>query len=197
MWSSFVMANILWTILSIPLITLPAATAGLFAFMSARARGIHCDLFGTFFGAMRRLWLKSMLLMIVNMLVGGLIALNISIFPHMNTSSDPLAFIARSVTVFVGLALLLVNMYAWHLLVLFDEVPLSHVLMSSFRLVVAHPWWSLGILITTSVPVLISLLLPRAIFLLGTISSCAFIITWGTWRIIRRHFPDDEPVTEG
>ncbi|HEX2907050.1 MAG TPA: YesL family protein, partial [Phototrophicaceae bacterium] len=56
-WSMFILANLLWALLSIPLITFPAATAGLFATMSRWVRGKPPELFQEFFGGMRRYWL--------------------------------------------------------------------------------------------------------------------------------------------
>jgi uncharacterized membrane protein YesL len=191
-WGTFILANILWAIVSIPLVTLPAATAGLFAVMSKQARGEPVELFHEFFDAMRRLWLKATLLALLDMLVGGLVGFNFLILPQMNIS-DPLVLAARSVTLFGGLALLLLNLYAWVLLVTLD-LSLKALIMSSCQLVFAYPLWSLGVLIAAMMPVLISLLLPQAIFVIATLSSVVLVINWGTWRVIRRHLASVETV---
>lgn len=189
-WGAFILANILWSILSVFIITMPAATAGLFAVMSERVRGKPSDVFRQFFGAVSRLWLKATLLMGINVLVGGLIALNLSIFPRMDMS-DPFAFVARSVTIAVAVATLLVNLYAWSLLVVLD-VPLRSILGAAFKLAFAYPLWSVGVLIAAAVPIMISLVLPQGVFVLATASACVLIINLGTWRIIRRHLPESE-----
>ena len=165
-WGAFILANILWSILSAFIITMPAATAGLFAVMSERARGKPYNVFQQFFGAMTRLWLKATLLMGINILVGGLVALNLSIFPRMDMS-DPFAFVARSVTIAVAAAALLVNLYAWSLLVVLD-VPLRSILAAAFKLAFAYPLWSIGVMIAAAAPIIISLMLPQGVFVLAT-----------------------------
>lgn len=196
-WATFIFSNLLWALFSLPLVTLPAATAGLFDYLSGRARGAPGDLFDVFFGAMRRLWLKATLLVALDVAAGALIALNMSIFPRMDTASDPFAFIARSVTLFVALALLLVNLYAWPLLVLIESMPISRVLRSAFTLAFTNPVWSLGVLAAAAAPILIGLLLPRGILLFGAVSACVWIVNWGTWRIIRRYLPADSDLLKG
>lgn len=191
-WATFVMANILWAILSIPLVTLPAATAGLFAYMSARARGRQPDFFPTFLGAMRRHWRKATAIALLDLLVGGLVALNMLIFPHMDIARDPVAFLARSVTVFVGLALVMINLYVWPLLVLLDTLTLRQIIESSASLVFAHPLWSLGLLIAVGLPVVISLFLPQGIFVVATASLCALLTCMGAWRVIRQHLTPEQ-----
>jgi uncharacterized membrane protein YesL len=189
-WSAFMLANVLWCLFTIPIVTIPAATAGLFEVMSQRARGRQADVLQIFFGAMRRLWLKATLVMLVNLCVAGVLTINIVIFPLMS-STDPLAYLSRSVTLFIGLALLLVNIYVWSLMVVI-EMPLKQLLTASCKLVFAHPLWSLAVLFASAIPIVISLLLPQFVFLLFTFACVAAIITKGTWRIIRRHLPDDE-----
>lgn len=181
------LANILWAILSLPVITLPAATAGLFAYMSERARGRQPDVVSTFFGAARRHWRKATVLACLDLLVGGLVVLNGLIFARMDFTTDPLAFLARSVTLFVALALLLINLYSWALLVLLETMSLRRLIRSAAALVFAHPFWSIGVLTAAALPVLISLLLPQGIFVIATASLCAWIICAGTWRVIREH----------
>ncbi|MBK8027489.1 MAG: YesL family protein [Chloroflexi bacterium] len=186
-WSTFVLANVLWAILSIPLVTLPAATAGLFAFMSERARGRQPDFFRTFMGGMRQHWRKATLLALIDLGVGGLVVANALILPSMDLGADPIAFLARSVTFFVALAALLINLYAWTLLVLLDSLTLRQILASSASLAFAHPVWSMIVLIVTALPVIISLFLPQGIFVLATVSASTLIACAGTWRAIRQH----------
>lgn len=189
-WGAFVLANLLWVILALPLITLPAATAGLFAVMTRRARGQQPELFRVFFGAMRRYWWKALALALADGLLFGLIVLNLSLFPFMS-STDLLAWMSGSVTLMAGVVFLLANLYVWPLLILFDLPPRQLAAMA-LKLVFAHPLESLGVLAATLVPVLISALLPRAVFLFVTAALCAYIICWGTWRVIRPHLSEDE-----
>ena len=189
-WATFVLSNILWVIVCIPIVTIPAATAGLFAVMSALGRGKQPELFHDFFGAMRRLWLKATLIVLGDVVLGGLLLLNGTIFTQMDFG-DPLAFLSRSATVFVAALLLLTNLYLWSLLVLVD-LPLKGLIEASIRLGFAYPLWSLGLLVVVALPVGFSLLLPQGFFVLATVSGCALITTMGTWRVIRRHLPENE-----
>ena len=58
-----VLANLLWSVFAVLIVTLPAATAGLFAVLAPLVRGQDAEIFATFFGTMRRQWLKSTLIM--------------------------------------------------------------------------------------------------------------------------------------
>jgi uncharacterized membrane protein YesL len=187
-WATFVLANLLWSLCAIPIITIPAATAGLFAVASSQIRGKPSSLFEEFFGTMRRLWLKATAIAVLDLLVAGLLAANLLIFQLMRTL-DVMGFLARSVSLFVGLALLLTNLYVWSLMVISD-MPIGQLIETSFVLMFAQPLRSCGVLIVAAIPVAISLLLPRGIFLLVTVSACAFIINRGTWPIIQRYVPE-------
>src|SRR5262249_31797954 len=160
------------------------ATAGLFSVMSKRVRGQQHELFQEFFGAMRRLWLKASIVAVGDLLLGGLLVVNLSIIPMMS-ATDVLANISRSVTLFVGLMALLVNLYLWPLMVV-SEKPIKTLFELSYKLVFLEPLKSVGVLVMAAVPVAVSLLLPRGVWLLLTASCTVLVITWGTWRIIRR-----------
>ena len=186
-WGTFVLANIVWAILSIPVITLPAATAGLFTFMSARARGQQPDFFRTFFEGVMLHWRKATLIAALDVVIGVVIALNLAILPRMEVNTDPIAFLSRSVTVFAVLALLLINLYAWSLMPVLEKLSAWQLITASARLVFTHPLWSLGVLIVAAIPVIFSLLLPQGILVIATASTCALIICKGTWHVIRQH----------
>lgn len=186
-WTTFILSNIVWFIVSIPLVTLPAATVGLFAYMSARVRGRQPDFFRTYFGAVRQHWRKATVIGVIDVVIGGLVILNLSIFPRMDMTADPFAFVARSMTIFVAAAALMLNLYVWSLIVLLEDASLKTLVENAAALVFTHPLWSLGVLIVSPLPTLISLLLPQGIFALATISLTVLIVTMGTWRVIRQH----------
>jgi uncharacterized membrane protein YesL len=189
-WATFVLANLFWVFLSLLIVPIPFATAGLFQVMSMQVRGKQPEFFKDFFGGIRRHWRNALLVGLLDLALGAVIAVNTLVF-IINDSMDPIMIVSRSVTLGMALVLLLVNLYLWSLLVV-AELPLRRIIGMSYRLVVAHPLASIGILLAAALPILVSLVLPAAVFLFVPISVSAYIINWGTWRIIRRYVPEDE-----
>jgi uncharacterized membrane protein YesL len=182
---------LLWVLLSLPLITLPLATAGLFATLAPWGRGKPSEVFRDFFGGIRQHWRSALLIGLIDVLLGGLVAVNFSIFRLMNMA-QAVALVSQSITFFAGLVLLLVNLYVWPLLVTFD-LPLRDLLETCVKLVFAHPFASIGMLLGTLAILLVSIvLLPAAFSLLATFSACAWFISWGAWRVVRGHIAEDE-----
>ncbi len=189
--ATFVLANLLWLVVSIPIITLPAATAGLFAVFSPWVRGKPSEVFSDFFGAMRRHWLKSTLIGVLDAVVGGLTISNFFILRLMDLELLPF-LLFQGVTLIVGLLLLVTNLYIWPLLVIFD-LPLRRLLDTAFRLGLGHLPWSLVLLAGTVLLLALGLVvLPAMISLTVSFSGCALFINWGAWRIIRKYVPAEE-----
>src|SRR5512143_1135267 len=93
--SSVVLPNLLWIFVSLPLVTIPVATAGLFAAISPLVRHKPVEALHSFFGGVRQYWLKSTLIGLADLVVGGLAVLNLSVFARMDTSS-PLTWLSLS-----------------------------------------------------------------------------------------------------
>jgi uncharacterized membrane protein YesL len=187
-WANFALANLLWSLFLIPVVTIPAATAGVFAMMSRQARGKSAQLYEEFFGTMRRVWAKASLIGLINLIVGGLLLLNMWVFQQM-PNLDLVGFLSRSVTLFGGLALVLTNLYVWPLLVV-SEMPLRKLIETAYTLMFSHPLRSCAVLIAAGIPIAIGLMLPRGVLLLVSVSACILIINMGTLPIIRQHVPD-------
>lgn len=188
---TFVLANLLWVLLSIPVITVPLTTAGLFATMSRWVQGQPVEVFRDFFGGMRRHWRKASLMVLLDVLLGGFILVNLSIFQRMNPS-QPLTVLSQSVTLFAAVTAIMVNLYLWPLMVTFEELPLRRLLDTALKLVFAHPLGSVALLFMGAAPLILSLMLPGAFFALATFSTMAFLVSWGAWRIIRRYAPEEQ-----
>ncbi len=187
---TFVLANLFWIIFSIPLVTLPAATAGLFATVSPWVRGKEVEVFRAFLGGMRRFWLKSTLIGLLDLLAVGWVLVNFMIIARMDIA-NPIGWLSRSTSLFVGLAVLMVNVYLWPLLVVFD-LPIRQLIERAVKLAFAHPVWSLGLVLVTALALLLSLTLPAVVTLVVSFSACALLIHWGAWRIIRQYLSDQE-----
>ncbi|MEO8612227.1 MAG: DUF624 domain-containing protein [Chloroflexota bacterium] len=188
--TTFILANMMWVLLALPVITLPLATAGLFAALAPWGRGKSSEVFRDFFGGIREHWRQAMLIGLIDVLLGGLIALDFTIFRLMDMS-QAIALLSQSINFFAALVLLLVNVYVWPLLVTFD-LPFRNLLETSVKLVFAHPLASIGMLLGTIAILFVSTLLPAMFLLLASVSACALFISWGTWRIVRGHIAEDE-----
>jgi uncharacterized membrane protein YesL len=186
------LANLFWVLLSLPVVTMPAATAGLFAATSPWARGKPGELFRDFFDGMRQCWRKSTLIVVGDLLLGGLVVINLSIFRLMGLP-QPLMLMLQSVTLFVGIGTVLVNLYVWPLMVLFD-LTIRDLCSAAFQMVFTYPWRSLLILVAALVPVLLGLVLPAAVVIMVSFSVSALWINWATWQVIRRYVADAELV---
>ena len=69
----------------------------------------------------------------------------------------------------------------------------AELLETALKLAFMHPIASFGILLVVVAILLVSsLFLPQMFLLLASVSACALFISWGTWRVIRRHIADDE-----
>ena len=187
---TFLAANLLWFMLSALIVPLPAATAGLIATFAPWIRGKDTELFSAFFGTMRRQWLKSTVIVLLDAAVGSLIYVNFTALNMM--SLDPLfATFLRGLNILIVYIVLTGNIYLWTLLVLFD-LPLRRLFNVSFRLALGHPFSSLLTLILTLIPLLILVIIPNVIVLLVIFSASALAINWGGWRIIKKYASPEE-----
>lgn len=190
---TFILANLFWVLLAIPIITLPAATAGLFATISPLARGGSSEVFREFFAGLRQYWRTASLVGLIDVLVGGLVILNIIIFRRMG-APQIVAMLSQSVTIFVAVMLILANLYIWPLMVAFDLSP-RDLIMTAIKLVFLHAGWSILMLALALIPFIISLFLPAAALLFGTFSASALLITRAAWWVIRLH-ENDPPLAQ-
>ena len=180
--ASLVIANLLWTFCAMLILPLPAATAALFATIAPLARGRDKEFFSTFFSTMRRQWLKSTVLVLVDVALGGLVLVNLQALETMPLP-ELLVWFLRSLTLLIGLTLVMTNLYLWPLLVLFD-LPLRRLLVVSIQLTLAHPLRSLLTLVLGAAPLLLGLFLPLWLLAVGLVSVSVLAINWGSWKVI-------------
>jgi uncharacterized membrane protein YesL len=189
---TFVIANLLWILLSLPLITMPTMTAALFAVFSRWVRGKDVKVFDTYWEAIRLYWRKSTLVFTLDLIVGALVFTNLSLFSIMERG-NPIVFLSQCLTIMTAVLVLMVNLYVWPLMVMSD-MSVKTLLSTSLRLAVGHLLWSLFLLIAVFSIVTVSYLLPAAVTVLFSASACALLISWGAWRVIRKYVPEHELV---
>jgi uncharacterized membrane protein YesL len=185
-----VLANMLWFVCALPIITLPAATAGLFATLAPLVRGNDPEIFATFFGTMRRQWLKSTVIFAADVVIGVVIAINFSILNIMNPPG-PLFWLFGSIYIFLVVATFMANLYLWPLLVLLD-LRLRRLVTVSVILAFTHPLWSLFTLGLALLPVLLAVFVPLMLSVVVIFSMSVLIANWGAWRIIEKYVTPEE-----
>ena len=189
-WSTPVMANLLWVVLSLPVLTIPLALVGLLAVMFRWMDERDSAVFATFFGTIRRVWLKCYLLAGLNLLLGILVYFNLLLFQVMDMT-DILAFLSRSVTFYFAILLIIFNIYAWTLLAVWDK-PLKHIMKFSLQLLFAQPIWSIIIAIAVITPLIVTTIMPVALFVTVTGAVSAYIACRGTWFVVTKYISPQE-----
>ena len=185
--STIILANLLWILLSAPVITLPAATAGLFAATAPWSRGQTSNLLSDFFGAMRRHWRTSTAVCALDLVIAGIIYVDVMFL----TSADTLwAWIALTVVVLAGEVALMANLYLWPLLVTSD-MSLRALLGTSVRLALGRPIRSVFLTIVALLPFALTWVQPF-LLLVATFSTCTLLINWGAGKVIQQHLQERE-----
>lgn len=188
--STFVVANLLWVICSLPLVTLPAATGALFSVLAPWARGEPTDSpLMVFFGAMRRYWRASTALFGLGLVAGGVGALNLLILSQMGVE-HPLAFLSLGMTLATLLGLVIFNVYAWPLMVT-QELTIRALFRRAARLGIAHPLPALLTALLALVPLVVTLFLPQIFWITVSFAAPVLVINWGAWRVLRRYVDED------
>jgi uncharacterized membrane protein YesL len=184
--SSFAIISLLWVAISMFIVTLPAATAGLFAVCSDWVQGKQSETFARFFGAMRHHAVRATQLVLADILIVGLVRLNTTILPETGLPDIVLGqFIA--ITLSVGLLTLMANIYLWPLLVSYD-IPLRELARIALSLVFRHIRWSIWLLVINALALVSGLLLlPQGLIVLGLSAGCALLISWGSWHILQQY----------
>ena len=178
------LANVLWFLFAVLIVPLPAATAGLFAVLAPLVRNRDAEIFATFFGTMRRQWLKSTVIVAADLVIGGLLVLNFHMLNVIEPGWSVLWFL-RSVYVFVAIATLMVNLYAWPLLVLFN-LPLSDLWRVSSQLAFTYPAWSLVSLGMVLLPLALAMVAPVLFSVVMVASLVVLLANWSAWRVIKQ-----------
>lgn len=188
--SLLILGNLLWVALSLPIVTMPMATIGLFSALSPWVRGKDHDFFKSFFSGMKESWGKSIVIMLLNAVTLALVILNLFILSAMDSLTIVGIFsgvVSLAVASFVGL----LNLYIWPLMVMFDN-SLKNLLALSIKLAFSHLAWSMFLLIVLVGFLGLLFLLPAIITPLISVSICVLWINWGTWRIMRRYIDKNE-----
>ncbi len=194
-WSTPIMANILWALLTAMVITFPVALVGLLGVMFRWATKRSPEVFSVFFGTIRRTWYKAYLAAGLDILGGGFVLLNLRIFELMGTN-NVLVYFSRGVTLSVALLLMLINVYLWTLIAVWDA-PFRRLLKLSVQLVFAQPLWTAGIVVGCGLVVVASIMLPIAVVIVGSGAVMGYILSRGMWTVVTRYvLPSEAPLID-
>ena len=186
---TFLLTNLISAFLLMTGFGAPLGLLGLFAVMNEWAQGRQPEFFRVYLGAVRQRWRAALGLGLLDLLAGGLIAFNISIFPAM--AQDFLTVLSLTMTMSAALVLLMANLHAWSLLTLL-RLPLRATIRLSLLLVFCQPWRSVIMTIAALLPLLASLFLPIAFALILTLSLSSYIAARGVLWALHAQYPREE-----
>ncbi len=111
-------------------------------------------------------------------------------------TSDVLAYFSRGVTFSVAILLVLINVYLWTLIAVWDA-PFRRLLKLSVQLVFAQPLWTVGIVIGCGLVVVASIILPIAVIIVLSGAVMGYILSRGTWIVVTKYvLPSEVPLID-
>jgi uncharacterized membrane protein YesL len=145
-----VLANVVWLLLSLPIVTWPAATAGLFSLvrrvieeeLAVASRDAHIH---DFWEGFRRYWTNSSLLAIIDLSGLGIIAVALVFYGR--SGLEPLRWLVGPIGL-IGLVWLTAQLYLYPLLLQRPERPVWVILREALLLALGYPLFSLSLLLT-------------------------------------------------
>lgn len=185
--SAVVLGSLVWLFCSLPLVTLPLATAGLYAVAAEATRGLEFNLLGVFWQAARSRWLRALALWWLDAAALCVLGYDLWFFITRPGWLQLLAGVALSLFV----VLCLVNLYAWPLLVSTDW-GLWRLLKVSALLAGVHLFRSLGVALVVVALLLVAYRWPFLAFA-ALPGAIALLSSYNAGRLLRRYLPEEEP----
>lgn len=188
--SALVLGSLAFWLCLIPVVTAPAALAGLFAVAGSLVRGQDEDWFSLYVRTLRTVFGRSLLLGLGNLLFAVMLYVDIRFFWALG---HPLA---RAAAFFLGsmvMLALMINLYAWPLLAWYPQ-PLGKLLKRAFLLAAAHPFPAVGgWVLAGAVLVLLALLPGPLLFVLPLFGPGLVVVVLAAfaWRSMRRYAGDE------
>lgn len=170
--------NFIWFVLSLTVILLPPATAGLYTVTSSLAHGKGAH-FSDFWPGMRRYAWVSYRWALTNIGVAVMLAVGIDFYGR---TAGVLGVFIQAVFASAGLLWLTMQLYTWPFLVEQETMHLRQALKNALFLTLANPVYAFMLLSTTALAVVLSLLtvLPLAIFV------TSFVALLGSRAVVER-----------
>ena len=148
-----VVANILWLLLSLPIVTWPAATAGLF-YLVRRVIQEELDApaqdarLGDFWDGFRQYWLRSSALSVIDLVGLGVIA--VALVFYGGSTDEPLRWLVGPIGL-IGLAWITAQLYVYPLLLERAGSRPWEIMREALLMALGYPLSSLSLLLTVFV----------------------------------------------
>lgn len=189
---TLIVLNVLWVVCALPLITLPAATAGLFG-ASNRIAGYEEVRIRDFFADMRRGFLRSLRLCGLYAAALGVLSVNILFYARWMAEWPWTGAILSGAMIWIGVFVALTGLYSFPL-VAGTTGPVRHVLKTSVLLTLDNPRTSV-MMFLTGFGVLALSALTVAGLVFGGIGALSVLCSTGL-REVRKRYATDRPVEE-
>lgn len=160
--------NALWFVLSLTIILLPPATAGMYAATNSVAHGTGQRLGDFWEGARRWIWV-SLRWALVNIVVAAVLWSNTLFYSSLAESA---ALFVRVLVGSLALVWLAAQLYVWPFLIEQEDKRLRIALKNALFLTLASPLYTFILLVTLALLTLLSLatILPLAVFLMSFVA---------------------------
>ncbi|TDC26684.1 DUF624 domain-containing protein [Streptomyces sp. 8K308] len=175
--ADLVAAGLLWTVASLPLVTLPAATTGLCAVADGWARGESPPVLRTFWEAFRHRPARG--LAVGGALAAGALVAVVDVSFALGADGAPLRTAVLATAAVPALATALAGAFAFPLLARTDDAP-RPLLRNAVLLAAGNPPLTVAVWATLAVAAVLSLMAPPALPLLAALAATA------TARLARR-----------
>lgn len=199
LWSAYdnlwtlVLANLLWILLAIPLITAPAATGGLYHLTRRMAWGEPAHV-RDFFVGFRAHLKPSTAIGAATMAVFVLLWVAVDFYSHLRGPMEIPGLVISAVLLWGGLFLLLMHVHAFPLVV-DGERSFVQILRKSALLVLDNPAFTLGVIVqATAVKVIC--IITGAGFFLAAVSFTALLLSIAHRELLRKYRPGEVPPDE-
>ena len=173
---TLILMNIVTVLLAIPVVTFPPAMAGLWSVANLVAKGRTAH-WSDYFEGFRHYFLKAWGLALLNILVAIIVFTNVRFYTPGNAPFDINPTLSLWVqALFAGMALvwLLLQVYPLALLLEQEDQRLRVVLRNAVVLFIAHPGFTIVLVLLMLIVAAISTVIP-ALWLLGTVALFAVV----------------------
>jgi uncharacterized membrane protein YesL len=199
LWNSYdhlgllVVANLVWLALCVPVITAPAATAGLFH-LAKRIADHEPVALRDFFAGFREQFFPALRAGALTLAIGGVLWVNIDFYSHLGGRASLPGMLLAAAMIWLAVFVLLIHAHLFPLIV-GGERGTRAALKKSALLTLDNPGFTIGITVQAlSVAALCILTCAGLVLALG--SLLAVLLTTGHRELLKKYFPDSEAARE-